>query len=194
MRLANGPERFGAVSIFLHWTIAVGLLGMVGFGLWLARAQIGLEGLWLYSAHKSVGLVVLILTVFRILWHRISPPPPPLPVPGRAWEAAVARAMHRLLTALSVAIPLTGWIASSATGIDTLFFGLRVPPIAPPVAWVETGFFAAHAGLSWLLIACVALHGGAALRRQWIDGDGTLGRMLGRPPAAPPAPQAPRTD
>jgi cytochrome b561 len=177
MRLTNTPDSFGLVSRVIHWGMALGLFGALALGLRIETMQPALSNLWLYSLHKSLGLILLVLVLLRILWHRISPPPGPIgPAGGR--DQRLARAAHLALYALMLAIPVSGYVASAATGIDVMLFDRWVlPPLAPvSEAWEKAGF-AAHGLLTKLLMAVVLLHVAGALRRA-LAGDGTLTRML----------------
>ncbi|MES2968222.1 MAG: cytochrome b [Pseudomonadota bacterium] len=171
----NGPDRFGLVSRTLHWGMALLVLGMLALGTRIAGMEPGLANLWLYGLHKSLGLCVLTLTIARIVWHWISPPPAPLAV---GWQLVAARVAHLALYALLVAIPLSGWIASSATGIDTLLFDRwTLPAIAPVSALWEDRGFAVHGVLTKVLFGLIFLHALAALKHE-MEGDGTLRRMI----------------
>ena len=172
----NTPTRFGLVTRLLHWGMALALLGMLAFGTRIAGMEPGLANLWMYGLHKSIGLILLALVVLRLIWHRISPPPAPQGAPGD-WANRLARAAHVALYLLLLAIPLSGWVASSASGLDVMLFDRWViPPIAPvSEAWENAGW-AAHGVLTKLLMGVIALHAAGALKRQ-IDGDGTLTRM-----------------
>jgi len=173
MRAANDPARFGAVTRVIHWVMALGVIGALGFGSYIARMEVNLSNLWMFGAHKSVGLVLLALVVLRILWHRISPPPAPLP--AEPWKTAIARAAHRAFYVLLIVVPLSGWVGSSATGIDTVLFGRwTVPAIAPVSEAWETAAFAVHFWATKLLAALIVLHIIGAVSRR----DGTLRRML----------------
>lgn len=176
MTWRNSPTRFGLVTRLLHWGMALALLGMLAFGTRIADMEPGLANLWMYGLHKSIGLILLALVVLRLIWHRISPPPAPLGAPG-SWANRLARAAHALLYLLLLAIPLSGWIASSASGLDVMLFDRWViPPIAPvSEAWENAGW-AAHGLLTKLLVGVIALHAAGAVKRQ-IDDDGTLTRM-----------------
>ncbi len=177
MRLVNTPDGFGLVSRTLHWAMAAGLIGTLVLGTRIADMQPALANLWLYGAHKSSWLILLGLVLLRLVWHRISPPPAPLGV-WDALEQRLARAAHRLLYGLMIAVPLSGYVASSATGIDVMLFDRWVMPRLAPVsaAWEAAGF-ALHAGLTKLLMAVIVVHVAGALIRAWV-GDGTLRRML----------------
>jgi len=182
---ANSADGFGWVSQGLHWLMAAAILAMLALGTVLVRMQPSLSTLWLFALHKSVGLTLLALVVIRLAWHRISPPPAPLPgrplrgLTPRA-QLRLARGVHATLYALMLAVPLTGWIASAATGIDVVAWGVTLPAIAPVSAGWEAAFFAAHGVLTKLLAALVLLHLAAALWHAAVWRDGTLRRMLGR--------------
>ena len=173
--LRNGPDSFGLVTRALHWAIAALVLVMLSLGLRLADMQPGLANLWLYSLHKSLGLITLALMILRLVWHLVSPPPHPM---GGGWQAHAARATHWVIYGLMIAIPLSGWAASSATGIDVMLFDRWIVPAISPVStyWEEKGF-RVHDVLTKLLMAILALHMAAALKRE-MEGDGTLRRMI----------------
>ncbi len=175
MHFRNTADRFGIITRALHWTIAVLIVVQLPLGLRLSGLQPGLANLWLYSFHKSLGLTVFVLMTARILWHVASPPPAPQ---GSGWQARAAKAVHWTIYGLMVVIPLSGWAASSATGIDVMLFDRWVvPPIAPVSEAWEVAGFAIHDIATKLLMALLALHIGAALKRE-MDGDGTLTRMI----------------
>lgn len=173
MSAANTTESFGWITRTIHWVMAIGVIGALIFGSYIARMDVNLSNLWMFGAHKTVGIVLLTLIVLRILWHRISPPPEPLP--STPAKTRAARWAHRTFYVLLVLVPLSGWIGSSATGIDTVIFNRwTVPAIAPVSEAWETAGFAAHFWLTKLLGALVLLHiAGAIVRR-----DGTLRRMI----------------
>jgi cytochrome b561 len=175
MMLKNTPETFGLVTRLLHWGIAALVVVQLSLGLRISDMEPGLANLWLYSLHKSLGLITLALIIARILWHLASPPPRPI---GGGWQATAARVTHWAIYALLLAIPLSGWAASSATGIDVMLFDRWVVPAIAPVSalWEERGF-TIHDLLTKALLALIFLHMAAALKRE-MEGDGTLRRMI----------------
>ncbi len=177
MRWRNGPHRYGVISRMIHWAMAVLVLGLLVLGTGLTQMQPGMANLWLYGLHKTGGITALGLVVLRLSWHQISPPPDPIG-PPEAWSNRTAKTVHRLSYVLILAVPLSGWLASSATGLDVLFAEtIVIPPIAPPSeAWEFWGFLA-HGLLTKLLMAVLTLHVLGAIRRAWA-GDGTMRRMF----------------
>lgn len=162
----------------LHWLMAIGILGAFALGAYVARMQVGLGNLWLFGVHKTLGISLLTLALLRLGWHLLYPPPEPLPGPP-PWQMRLARYTHRALYLLMLAVPLSGWAYASATGLDVLIFNRVVLPGIAPVseAW-ENGLLLVHRILTWTLIALVCLHVAGALKRSFVDRDGTLSRMI----------------
>ena len=177
MNFRNTTDSFGVVSRLLHWTMALGVIVMLALGNRLANLQPDLSTLYLYGAHKTLGMTILSLALLRLIWHRISPPPAPMGAPN-LWANRAARAAHIMIYVLLIAIPTSGWIASSATGIDVLIFDRWViPPIAPVSELWEKRGFAVHGILTKALFGLILVHILGAMKRE-IGGDGTLTRMI----------------
>ena len=174
MPLRNTTTSFGWVSRLIHWAMAVLILFMMGLGSYITRMEVSLANLWLFGLHKSVGLLLLCMVLARIAWHRASPPPRPLS-DGVAWHDRLATTVHRAFYVLLVAIPLAGWVASAASGLDVVVFERWTLPRIAPVseAW-EDGAFAIHAFLTKLLFVLLLLHVAGGLSRR----NGTLRRMV----------------
>ena len=176
MGLKNGPEEFGLVTRLLHWTMMLLILGQLALGLRLANLEPGLANLWLYGLHKTLGFLALALILLRIAWHVASPPP--LPLGPRNALFRTARAVHRAIYLLLVALPLSGWAGSSATGIDVMIADRwTVPPLVEASEDGEAWWFRLHDILTKLLMALVTIHMLGAFKRE-MEGDGTLTRMI----------------
>ena len=123
---ASAPQnRYTAVAIALHWAIALLIIGMIAVG-WIMDAMPGGPGspkIAIIQIHKSVGITILLLTIARIIWRIMNPPPAEPPMPK--WQSLLASGVHILLYVLMLAMPLTGWIMASAeiSQHDTRFFG-----------------------------------------------------------------------
>ncbi len=180
MSLKN-QERWGAVSQGLHWLVAalVLLLGIVGLVMGeLPRVP---KYFWVYTAHKSLGITVLALVVVRLGWRLYAGAPQAVPgTPG--WQQRTANVTHGLLYALVLAMPLSGWLYDSASGLRPFrWFGLvEMPRLSAPDERLADLSHALHEWGFWLLIALVLLHAGAALYHHLHLRDATLARMLPR--------------
>lgn len=194
----TAPNRYSAVAIALHWAVAVCILSMIPMGLWMTAAieQPGSQALAyrVFQIHKSIGFLILALTVVRIVW-RLTHRPPALPARMKRWETFAANATHVAFYVLMLALPLTGWLYVSAgwavaqdraLEVATSWFGLFPIPHLPGVAELAAGVkralafqaMGAHAAMAWGAVVLVALHVGAALKHQFVDRDGVLAHMV----------------
>ncbi|MCE6960652.1 cytochrome b [Cereibacter sphaeroides] len=179
MGARNTARDFGWVTRLIHWLTALGVILMLALGTYIASIRPSLGNLWLFGLHKSLGLSLFALTLARLSWHLLSPPPAPLSEGVPRWQVTAARAVHWMLYALLLAIPLSGWIASAATGIDVVLFGrLTLPPIVPPSETLDRLFFRVHGVLTSLLAVLILLHAGAAVHHHLLRRDRTLRRMI----------------
>lgn len=169
---------YPAVSKALHWLVAVLVGGMLALGFYMTGLPLSPQKLQYYSWHKWAGVTVFLLVWLRLAW-RIVQPAPPLPAHLPAPARLAARAGHAALYGLMLAVPLTGWLMSSAKGFQTVWFGLVPLPdlLARDRALGET-LAGVHGALNWLLLALIAGHVMAALFHHFIHKDGTLHRML----------------
>ncbi len=174
----SGTGTYTRVAIALHWIVATVILCTFLLGLYMSRLPFSPLKLRLYSYHKWIGISIFLLVVFRLLWrltHRAPPHPPDMP----RWQRHAANASHWLLYGLTLVIPISGWLMSSASGIKVVYFGLiplpdlleKNKPLAEQLVWV-------HDALNYLMLAVVVLHVAAALKHHFLDRDDVLNRMV----------------
>jgi cytochrome b561 len=177
MSAQNIPARYGAVAQTLHWVI-VGLL-CIQFTLAMIADDLpnGLEKLITLARHKSVGITILGLAILRLAWRFHDRPPPLQPMPR--WQSIAARISHAALYALLFAMPLTGWMMSSASNYPVSWFGfVQLPDLVAPDHALKEALLEVHETLSVILIALASLHILAALKHQFLNRDGLMFRML----------------
>lgn len=176
---AAAPASYTRTAIALHWLIAV--LIVCGFSLgWVMTVIPGFtpDKLRFYSWHKWIGVTVFALAVVRVLW-RATHVPPPLPATIPLLQRQAAHAMHWLLYVLMFAIPITGYLYSSAANIPVVYLGLvPLPTLIAPNPELKPILREAHVLLDYTLLVVVVLHVLAALKHQWFDRDNVLSRML----------------
>ena len=201
MSLKN-TDRWGATSQLLHWTIAVLILSIGAVGLVMGELPRSPKWFWVYTLHKSLGLTVLALVLVRIAWRLYAGAPPPVEGTPR-WQARLASLTHGAIYVLILAMPLSGWLYDSASGLRPFrWFGLaEVPKLSPPHEALADAMHETHELLVWVLIALVIGHAGAALYHHFVRRDATLARMLPRRwragsvvPTAAPSPDLPPED
>ena len=174
------PARYTATAKALHWGIAVLILGLLGLGFYMQDLALSPTKLQLYAWHKWAGISVFVLVVVRLAW-RITHRPPPLPAHMAPIERLAAHAGHHLLYLLMFAIPLSGWLMSSAKGFQTVWFGLLpIPDLLAKDKELGELLQTVHMSLNFVLVAVLLGHAGAALKHHFCDKDDVLSRMLPR--------------
>ncbi len=175
---AGSQTRYTAVAQTFHWIIAALIITQFTLA-WMADdLPLGLRKLALLARHKSFGMTVLVLAVLRLLW-RLFNRPPALPAGMSAAEVLLARATHIAFYVLLFAMPLTGWLMSSAKNYSVSWFSLFTWPnlIAPNEHWFDV-LKSTHFVLSYVLFAVAVLHILAALKHHFWNKDDVLLRML----------------
>ncbi|QEL55977.1 cytochrome b [Chromobacterium paludis] len=171
-------KRYTTTAIFLHWLMALMLICLFGVGFYMHGLSLSPFKLKIYSWHKWGGVSVFLLVWLRLAW-RAGHRPPALPATMGAAVRGLAHAGHAMLYLLMIAIPLSGWLMSSAKGVQTVYFGvLPLPDLIAPNPGLGHSLNALHRALNYLLAATVIGHVGAALKHHLIDKDDVLGRML----------------
>lgn len=171
-------SQYTATAKSLHWLMALLLIGLLVLGFYMAGLPLSPDKLRLYSWHKWAGVTVFVLLGIRLLW-RIAHRPPALPASMSASMQLAAHAGHFVLYALMIAIPLSGWLMSSAKGIQTVYFGvLPIPDLIGKDRELGDLLGGVHEYLNWLFVAVLAGHVGAAFKHHYIDKDDILTRML----------------
>lgn len=169
MRFLHG--RYGRVAGALHWLVAALLPVQLALGIASESVRDRVLSDALLGAHFRLGIVVLMLVALRLVWRwlngALGRAPPGVTV-GR-WQ--LARSVHRLLYALLLVLPLSGYVIWVWMGADRTLIGpLQVPVLFTPPADDETGRAWAwylHVYGAWLLTGLVALHAVAALLHAW---------------------------
>ena len=171
-------QRYTGLAIALHWLIAVAILGTFLLGQYMTNLQLSPGKLKLYSYHKWIGVTIFLLVLFRIAWRLAHRPPlPPASMP--AWQHSAASIAHFFLYALTLAIPVSGWLMSSASGFQVVYFGvIPIPDLLAKSKDAAQQLKQLHEALNWLMVLVVAMHIAAALKHHLMDRDDVLRRML----------------
>jgi cytochrome b561 len=178
--------RYNGLAISLHWLIALAILGSFSVGLYMADLSLSPFKLKLFSWHKWAGVTIFLLVAVRLGW-RLLHRPPGLPAAMPAWQRNVAEAMQWVLYLLMFAIPITGWLMSSAKGFQTVYFGvLPLPDLLVKNEELGELLEEIHSLLNFGMAALVVAHAGAALKHHFLDRDDVLTRMLPRHRATAP--------
>lgn len=188
----HSASRYTVVALALHWAIAALILFMIWLGWNMDENEAR------YQLHKSIGITILLLTVARVVWRMLNPPPA-LPAGMKPLETTASHYVHLGLYALMILIPLFGWalVSASKFQVPTILFGAVSWPHLPFLAGLRSNELAQtiietfHSKGAWVIIALLALHVAGALKHEFSAEEGVLKRMIPglfgktRPPAAP---------
>ncbi len=170
--------RYTGVAITLHWLIAAAILCTFLLAQYMTGLQLSPVKLRLYSYHKWIGVTIFLLVLIRLAW-RVSHRPPPPPVSMPAWQHSAARIAHFFLYAMTLAIPVSGWLMSSASGFQVMYLSvIPIPDLIAKNKDTAEQLKQLHESLNWLMVLVVALHVAAALKHHLVDRDDVLWRML----------------
>lgn len=173
------PARYTRTAIALHWLMAVLLFGAFPLGVYMHELPLSPTKLQLYSYHKWIGITVLLAAAARLAWRMTHPAPAMLGMPK--WQVFLAHGIHQLLYLLLFAIPLSGWLMSSAMGFQTVYFGvLPLPDLVGKNKELGDLLKGLHEALNFTLLALVAAHVAGALKHHFVERDDTLRRMTFR--------------
>jgi len=173
-------NKFSKLTVFLHWTIAWAMIGMVIFGLFLEEMPNTEEKYPLIALHKSIGVTVFLFALWRLV-HRVRNGMPTMLGKQPAWQRKVAHGVLGILLLSTLLMPISGMMWSTGAGYGFAVWGIDVVAYSGvPTEWMENLGHAIHGLLGKLLILIVLLHIAASLKHHFIDKDGTLKRMLGK--------------
>lgn len=171
-------SRYALIAITLHWVMAALLLFMI----WLGWNMDDHEAR--YQLHKSVGILLLFLTVVRVIWRAMNPPPP-LPEEMPAHEKLASHLVHMAFYGLMIVLPLAGWllVSTSKFKVPTVLFGTISWPHLPAPDFLRGDLAHAileniHSKGAWVLIILLGLHVAGAVKHEIGGEEGVLKKML----------------
>lgn len=199
MSLHNTVTHWGWLAKFLHWSMAVLMIGLAAVGVFMANftdwyypdmLDATTARVELTQHHKSFGFVVFVLACLRVVWRWLSPAVPGLPYETPGWQRITVKATHYGMYALIFIMPLSGWLMSSASvlndsdaypaQIKNMVFDLfELPdPISPGDRDIAAFFQVVHEYAGYALGFLLVAHIGGVLFHHFILRDSVLTRML----------------
>lgn len=177
IKIGNSRYSFGWVSIVLHWSMAILIIALFSLGLWMV--QLDYYSNWYHQApfiHKSVGIIVVLSMVLRLLWNQSQPRPQ---VRGNVLMGIIAHTAHLTMYLLVVLLGISGYLISTAESQSiSVFNWFEIPAVFKPFDYQADIAGNIHEFLAFSLIGLVVLHFLGALKHHFYDGDDTLKRML----------------
>ena len=192
------PDQYTSTAKVLHWLIAAGIIFMFILG-WYMEAlpkeapkssSYNLFNLGIYTwelaketsprsfyfnLHKSIGISLFVLIVFRFYW-RFTHRPPALLETMKSWEKKLATAAHHGLYLLMILTPLAGIIMSIASKYGIKWFGIEIISGIDDKGLREL-FHEFHIIFGILILVILFFHISGALKHSLVDKDGTIQRI-----------------
>ncbi len=177
MRYTNASMRYTNLASILHWMMALLIIAGFSLGLYMHDLPFSPQKLKYYSWHKWLGVTVCLLAALRLLW-RLTHRPPALGPEIARWQIGAAHAAHMLLYILFFAVPISGWLMSSAKGFPTVYLGLiQLPDLVGKDKELGDTLRVIHQYLNYGLLAIVVAHVGGAIKHTLQD-KSFLGRIM----------------
>ena len=180
MNWKNTTDRYGSLSIAMHWLMLLLLIGVyacINLREAFPRGSDLREGLKMW--HFMLGLAVFALVFLRMAIRLAGASPRIQPEPG-AWQTRLAGLMHLALYVFMIAMPLLGWLTLSAAGKPIPFFGLHLPALLGVDKALAGSLEGIHETIGTIGYYLIGLHAVAALFHHYVVRDNTLLRMLPR--------------
>lgn len=176
MALGNNADQWGWLSKVFHWITAALIFIQIPLGFYADELKLSPLKIDMFVWHKSIGMLILMLVILRLLWRIKSTVP--RAIAGTALEKAMATTAHYVLYCLMLALPLSGWLVSSAANFPVkLFWLIPLPAISGPDEAVKLLATEIHEICVITLICVLVVHIGAALRHHVLLHDNALKRM-----------------
>ncbi len=175
---AASPDSYDRIVKAVHWTTLLLIAGAY-VAVWASHAVGSREqSALLVQLHRSIGVTIFALTLFRLAW-RWNARIPPLPADLPLFQKLAARATEYALYVLLLLQPALGLLNTNARGrrVDFYFLG-ELPLVISPDKVLAKQAMAAHELVAYLLVTLVALHAAAALFHHFVRHDSVLNTML----------------
>jgi cytochrome b561 len=174
--------RYSYTAIALHWIIAALIATNLILG-WTFRNFSPPLRHSILEVHESIGLTILGLTLFRILW-RLSHPPPRLPSDLRGFDRRLAATVQSSFYLLMVGVPLLGWLVASSWSPPRPVYLWGAPfPFFPFLSaatrqGLRNTAAILHSILALMFAFLLLLHVAGALKHHLYDRQSVLFRMI----------------
>jgi len=180
MNIRNSDSEWGGLSIAIHWVVVLAVFGLFGLGLYMVELDY-YDSMYKTApfVHKSIGVLLFLLMIFRIIWRFASAPPQALATHNK-WEKTLAHWVHIALYGLLLTLMVSGYLISTADGRSvSVFDWFDVPSVISGIDNQEDIAGEVHEILAYVLMFAVFIHAMGALKHHFMDKDRTMLRMLG---------------
>jgi len=178
IQISDTTTRYGLISTFLHWLIAVTFIGLFGIGWYMVT--LGYYDSWYTTLphwHKSIGMLLFIVVLSRGGWRLFVRKPSRLEA-HRSWEVMSSWIAHWLLGIGVTVVLVSGYFIPTAQGSSISVFNWFAFPAVLSLPDQEDISGAVHRYVAYFVFGLGIAHAGAALKHHFFDKDDTLRRIL----------------
>ncbi|WP_295427185.1 cytochrome b [uncultured Thiodictyon sp.] len=171
-------QRYGLLSQLFHWSVVALMIGLVVTDKLRAGALKDTpERLEWLNLHMSLGILLFLIVIARIVWTRLSPQP--VPLPGAQWTLITAKLTHGLLNLATLLVPIFGYLRAASKPRMSDFFGIQIPSVTGELPWLNDAMHIFHGEpMEVFFYVVIGLHVAAAFWHQYYKRDGAIARML----------------
>ena len=172
-------DSFNKTAILLHWVVAFLLMVQFLIGLDMVDIPKGPDStrpFW-FNTHKSIGIVLGCLILFRLYW-RFRSGVPENPAGGPGWQRIAANLSHMLLYCCMILMPVSGLLGSLFSKYDLLFVGIKIPKFFEHDEFIKELMTNIHQWTAYIFLVIICIHILAAVKHLVIDCDGVFERMM----------------
>lgn len=172
------PKRYDPVARLLHWLVVLLVYTQFALGWLMPDVHRDTQPVGLIAWHLWIGSLLLLAMVARVVW-RVTHRPPPAPKSVPPAMRVISTATHHLLYLVLVITPVLGWINASVRDWSVSVFNvIPLPALGSSGNALLHSIGELHITMTWVLLALVVLHVGAALFHRIVLKDQVLGRMI----------------
>ena len=172
-------DSFNKTAILLHWAVAFLLMVQFLIGLDMVDIPKGPDStrpFW-FNTHKSIGIVLGCLILFRLYW-RFRSGVPENPAGSFGWQRIAANLSHMLLYCCMILMPVSGLLGSLFSKYDLLFVGIKIPKFFEHDEFIKELMTNIHQWTAYIFLGIICIHILAAVKHLVIDCDGVFERMM----------------
>lgn len=178
MSLKNTENRYGSLSIGMHWFMFILIAATFTFIECRVFFEKGTDMRDLFKMwHFMLGLLVLAMVLIRLYFRFTQVTPKITPAPS-SMQDNVAKGAHLILYVFMIAMPVAGWVMLSAFGKPIPFFGLELPALIGVNKELGKSIHDIHELVGTIGYFLIGLHALAAIIHHHVQKDDTLTRML----------------
>ena len=169
-------EKYHASIRIIHWLMFVLFAIIFVLGVVMIEFKECCEPWAMYGIHKSTGVLVFLLVLFRLVARWLSQIPPH-PAEISALNQHISQGVVHLLYLLMILVPLSGYALSNVHGHHVDLYGLPLPDLFPEGdQWWQDFTSSAHYYLTYTFLGVFLLHIAGVIKHH-IQGQEVLRRI-----------------